>query len=135
MTVQYSIAVRNAKLAAFMEAVGPFAVLRIYEGTMPLTTGDPDAAVLIASLDLPEVYMDEPDTGIVDKLGSWHTDAALADGTASYFRVWESTATTCHMQGTITELGLDGDLQLDNTDFNAGQAFTISAWEVLAGNA
>lgn len=132
--MQYSIALVNARLQAIENVIGPSPQLRIYQGTMPLTVGGLDAATLLATLILPVDWMDDPVLGIVNLLGSWHTDAAVFNGTAQYFRVWNAAGDTAHIQGTISLTGGTGDLQLDNTDVATGQALTISAWEILGGN-
>jgi hypothetical protein len=61
--------------------------------------------------------------------------SADASGTAGYFRMHDSTGTTCHMQGTITATGAGGDMQLDNTNIALGQQINITAFTITAGGA
>ena len=42
--------------------------------------------------------------------------------------------TTCHIQGTVTLTGGGGDMTVDNTNFAAGQVFTVSNFTITAGN-
>ena len=50
------------------------------------------------------------------------------------WRIYESTATTCHLQGTLTATGGGGDMEVDNTAFNSGQTFTVTSFTITAGN-
>jgi hypothetical protein len=68
-------------------------------------------------------------------LGTWQDTSADATGTAGYFRILDSTGTTCHAQGTITATGGGGDLTLDNTSIASGQTVTVTSFTLTAGNA
>lgn len=69
------------------------------------------------------------------KLGTWEDPSADAAGTAAHFRIYDSTGTTCHLQGTVTATAGGGDLTVDNTSFAAGQAFSISGFTLNEPNA
>mgnify|MGYP000992978288 FL=1 len=68
------------------------------------------------------------------KSGTWSNTASAA-GTAGYFRIYDSTGTTCHMQGSVTATGGGGDLQLDNVSIANGQTVTISTFSITDANA
>ena len=61
--------------------------------------------------------------------------AGSAAGTAGYFRIKDSTNTTCHMQGTVTLTGGGGDMTMDNTNIASGQSITVNSFNLTAGNA
>jgi hypothetical protein len=66
---------------------------------------------------------------------TWSDNSADAAGTAGHFRIYANDGTTCGMQGTVTATGGGGDLTVDNTNFAAGQQFTITGFTITAGNA
>jgi hypothetical protein len=49
--------------------------------------------------------------------------------------LWESTISTCHIQGTVTVTGGGGDLTLDNTSIASAQTVVINTFTLTAGNA
>lgn len=137
MALQYSVAVRNAKLDAVESTIGTGAVLKIYD----LTAGAPAncaAAItgtILATLTLPTDWMNAASSGTKTLLGSWADSSADAAGTADFFRLFASDGTTCGAQGTVTATGGGGDMTVDNTSFAAGQAFTVTTFTLTAGNA
>lgn len=137
MALQYSVAVRNAKLDAVEATIGADAVLKIYD----LTAGAPaDCAAAItgtvlATITLPSDWMNAAATGSKTKLGTWSDSSADATGVADFFRLFASDGTTCHAQGTVTATGGGGDMTLDNTSIAAAQVVTINTFTLTAGNA
>jgi hypothetical protein len=67
--------------------------------------------------------------------GTWQDASADAAGTAAHFRIYDSGGSTCHLQGSITITGGGGDMELDNTNLNTGQQFSITAFTLSDGNA
>jgi hypothetical protein len=67
--------------------------------------------------------------------GTWADSSADASGTAAHFRIYESTGTTCGIQGTITAAGGGGDMILDNVVLASGQSFSITTFTLTDGNA
>ena len=136
MTLQYSVAVRNAKLDAVETAIGTTPILEIWSGTLPANCAAADAGDgdVLATLNLPSDWMDDADAGSKAMAGTWEDSSADADGTASHFRIKDSTGTTCHAQGTVTGTGGGGDMILDNTNFATGQAFSVTGFTLTAGN-
>ena len=135
MALQYSVAVRNAQLDAFESTTGASAVLRILSGTVPATCATTQTGTLLASLSLPSDWMSAASAGAKALLGTWNDTSADATGTAGYFRILDSTGTTCHAQGTITATGGGGDMTLDNTSIASGQTVTVTSFTLTAGNA
>lgn len=137
MALQYSVAVRNAKLDAVETTIGTDAVLKIYD----LTAGAPAncaasiTGTVLATLTLPTDWMAAASTGTKAKSGTWTDASADNAGTADFFRLFASDGTTCHAQGTVTATGGGGDMTVDNAVFAAAQAFTVNTFTLTAGNA
>lgn len=133
MTIQLSVAVRNAKLDAVESTIGTAPILRIRTGAAPANCATADSGTVLATLTLPSDWMAAAASGQKTLSGTWEDTSADATGTAAHFRIYDSGDTTCHLQGTVG-VG-SGDLQVDNDSFAAGQAFTITAFTLTEGNA
>jgi hypothetical protein len=134
MTLQYSTAVRNAKLDAVETAIGTTAVLKIRTGAQPANCAAADIGTVLATLSLPSDYMAAASGGSKAKLGTWEDTSADNAGTAAHFRLYASDGTTCHAQGTVTATGGGGDMTVDNVVFAAAQDFLVTAFTLTAGN-
>ena len=66
--------------------------------------------------------------------GTWTQPSATAAGTAAHFRVYDSTGTTCHAQGTVTQTGSGGDMTVDNNVVAAGQQLTVTSFTLADAN-
>ncbi len=135
MALQYSVAVRNAKLDAVETAVGTSAVLKIRSGAAPANCATADAGTVLATITLPSDWMAAASSGSKAKSGTWQDASADASGTAAHFRLYASDGTTCHAQGTVTVTGGGGDLTLDSVSITAAQSVTITSFTLTAGNA
>ena len=133
MALQFSAAVRNARLDAIETAIGTSAVLKIRTGSAPADVATADSGTVLATLSLPSDWMAAASSGSKAKSGTWEDTSADATGTAAHFRVYASDGTTAHMQGTVGTSGTD--MIVDSVSFTAGQAFTISAFTLTDGNA
>lgn len=134
--MQYSVAVRNARLDSVESTIGTSAILVIYD----LTAGAPAncaaaiTATTLATMTLPSDWMAAASSGTKAKSGTWQDTSADGTGTADFFRIFASDGTTCGIQGTVTASGGGGDLTLDNTSIAATQAVTVSTFTLTAGN-
>lgn len=135
MAVQFSVAVRNARLDAIETQIGTSAVLKIRTGSAPANCATADSGSVLATLNLPSDYLAGASSGSKAKSGTWEDTSADGTGTAAHWRLYASDGTTCGAQGTVTVTGGGGDLTVDNTSFAAGQAFTITGWTFTDGNA
>lgn len=135
MALQLSVAVQNARLDAIESAIGTDAVLKIRTGAAPADCATADAGTVLATLSLPTDYMAAASSGSKAKSGTWEDTSADATGTAAHFRLYASDGTTCHMQGTVTITSGGGNMEVDNTSFAAGQAFTVTSFTLTDGNA
>ena len=126
MAMQFSVAVRNARLDAIETTIGTSARLMIFTGTKPANCAAADSGTLLATLVLPSDYMDAASGGAKSKSATaWTADASVT-GTAGHFRFKDSSSTTTHIQGTITAVGGGGDLWVDSVSLVSGQPVTVS---------
>jgi len=133
MAIQLSVAVRNARLDSIETTVGATAVLKIRSGAAPADCATADSGTVLATLTLPSDWMAAASAGVKGKSGTWSDASADATGTAAHFRVYESTGTTCGIQGTVGTSATD--MIVDSVSFTAGQSFTISQFDLTDGNA
>jgi mono/diheme cytochrome c family protein len=132
VAIYLSTAVGNAALDSFEATIGTAALLRILDGAMPTACASADVGVKLAEMTLPSDWMAAASGGTKAKAGTWSDPSANASGTAQYFRIYESTGTTCHMQGTVSATGGGGDLTLDDTSITAAQVVTVTAFTITA---
>lgn len=135
MTMQYSVAVRNAQLDAWETTIGISAILKIRTGAQPASCAAADSGTVLATCNLPSDWMAAASSGTKAKSGTWEDTSADATGTAAHYRLYASDGTTCHEQGSVTATGGGGDMTVNNTSFATGQAFTVSSYTKTAGNA
>jgi len=134
MTLQVSVAVSNARLDAIETAVGVSPIMRIRSGAPPATNATADSGTVLATINLPSDWMAAASARSKSMSGTWEDNAADATGTAGHWRVYDSTGTTCHLQGTITATGGGGDMTVDNTSLAAGQQFTVTSFTINDNN-
>jgi len=135
MALQYSVQVRNAKLDAVQTSIGTSPILRVFSNTtLPANCAAANTGSLIAAVTLPSSWMAAASAGSKVLSGTW-TGNAVSTNTAAHFRIYESTGTNCHVQGTITIAGGGGDMVVDNTSFATNQTFTVTTFTLNAGNA
>lgn len=135
MALQYSVAVRNARLDAVETTIGTTPVLKIFTGSAPANCAASNSGTELASMTLPSDFMAAASSGSKAKNGTWEDTSANNSGTAGHFRLYASDGTTCHAQGTVTATGGGGDLTLDNAVLAAGQLVQITGFTLTAGNA
>lgn len=133
MSVQLSVAVRNARLDAIETTIGTSAILKIRSGSPPANCAAADTGTVLATLNLPSDWLAAAASGSKAKSGTWEDTVADATGTAGHFRIYDSGGTTCHLQGTCG-VGT-GDLQLDSSSITAGQDVFITGFTLTDGNA
>lgn len=89
---------------------------------------------MLCEMSLPSDWMAAASGGTKAYNATWQDASADNAGTAGHFRIYESTASTCHIQGTVTASGGGGDLTLDNTSITALQSVTITAFTLTDAN-
>lgn len=127
MTYQYSITVRNAKLDQIQTTIGTSPVLKIFSGAEPINCAAADPSGLLATLTLPVTWLSPAVNGVKSLTGTW-TGTVSTTGTVASWRIYESTATTCHIQGNTT------DMIFNTTGFIAGRTINVLTFQLTAGN-
>ena len=135
MGIQLSTGERNGRLDEIEVVIGTAPLLRIYSGSPPADCATAASGTKLVEMTLPSDWMANASSGSKAKSGTWQDTSADNTGTAGYFRIYESTGTTCHLQGTVTATGGGGDLTLDNTSIATGQSVTITGFTLTDANA
>jgi hypothetical protein len=133
MTLQYSVAVRNARLDAIETIIGTSPTLEIRSGAAPANCAAADSGTVLATLSLPSDWMGAASGGVKSLSGTWQDLVADAAGTVGHFRI-KSSGAAVGMQGTVTATGGGGDLTVDDAVFAAGQRFDITSFDITGGN-
>lgn len=134
MSLQLSTTARNARLDQIETTIGTAPLLRMYTGSAPANCAAAATGTKLVEMTLPSNWMADASAGSKAKSGTW-SDVGLAAGTAAYFRIYDSSGTTCHVQGTVTATGGGGDMTLDNTNIATSQAVTVNTFTLSDGNA
>jgi hypothetical protein len=138
MTIQQSVAVRNAKLDAVETTIGASPLIKFFAGAAPANCAAADSGSSLANGTLPSDWAAAASAGSKAKSGTWTATgtAAAGAGTAiGHFRIYDNAGTTCHEQGTVTVTGGGGDMTVDNTSVANGQVITVNTYTRTAGNA
>ena len=125
MALGMSTALSNARLDAIETTIGTSPILRIYGGSTPVDcAASIGSATLLFEVTLPSDWL-EAALGGTKAARYWPIAVASASGTASFFRIFESTGTTCHVQGPCSTIGGGGTLILDSTTITSGRGLGI----------
>ena len=126
MSLQYSVTALNARLNAIQTAVGTSALFRLYSGTEPASCSTAlGGATLLVSMTLPSTYLTTSTTNQVALSGTWSGTASAGSGaTPTFWRIYDSTGTTCHAQGTA---GLSSTLTTSALTAANGNVLTFTA--------
>ena len=134
MAVQFSTAVRNARLDAIETTVSTSPKLRIRTGAAPANCAAADSGTMLVEMALPSDWLAAAASGAKALAGTWSGTGAAA-GTAAHFRIYDTAGTTCHLQGTVTATGGGGDMTLNNTSIAVDQAVSVTTFTLTDGNA
>ncbi len=133
MPLQLSETVRNARANQIESTIGASPTLEIRTGAPPADCAAAATGTLLVSIALPADWLSAAAAGVVSLAGDWPETNAVAAGTAAHFRV--NQGATCHMQGTCTNTGGGGDLELQNVSIASGQPVDITAFTLTEQNA
>lgn len=137
MATRLPTASRNAACDAIVDRVDGGAgagTLQVRTGAQPASANDAASGTLLATLTLNDPAFGAASTGVATlDVDPELTATAVADGTAGWFRVLDSTGATV-FDGSITATGGGGDLTLATTTITTGLTvrvtsgtFTVSA--------
>ena len=135
MTVQYSVAVRNAMLDSIETSIGVSAKLRILTGAQPATCATAETGTLLVTYTLASDWAANAASGSKAFNSTPISGTAAATGTTGYYRITDSTGATCHEQGSITATAGGGDMTIDNTSVTSGQTVNITGFTKTAAGA
>lgn len=132
MALAYATTLRNARLDAINTAANAgagAALLRIYDGTRPASGGT--ATTLLAELTFTDPAFGAAGSGIITASAITQDASANATGTATWFRVVDSSATFV-MDGNVGTSG--SDLNMTTTSIVATQPVSCSSFVITEGN-
>lgn len=102
MTIQFSTAVNNAILDVIETTIGTSQKWRGYSGSKPSNCAAAATGTMLVEIACPSDWAAAASGAEKAKSGTWSATAS-STGTIGHYRVYDSTGTTCHEQGTITE--------------------------------
>lgn len=132
MALAYATTLRNSRLDAINTAANAgagAALLRIYDGTRPASGGA--ATTLLAELTFTDPAFGAAGSGIITASAITQDASANATGTATWFRVVDSSATFV-MDGNVGTSG--SDLNMTTTSIVATQPVSCSSFVITEGN-
>lgn len=141
-TLQLSVAVRNALMAAIALEAGNAFVMELRAGALPASCAAVSTGALLARDTIPgdspsDAWADVV-AGVLAKNGTWTATglAGIATTNIGYFRIYKlSSPDECVMQGDVTATGGGGAMTVDNVSLAAGQAVTVNSFALTAPNA
>lgn len=134
MALQFSVAVRNARLDSVETTIGTSPKFQIRSGAPPADCAAASTGTLLVEITCPVDWMNAAASGSKTLLGTWQGTAS-GTGTAGHYRIFDSGGSTCHEQGTVTATGGGGDVTVDNTSIASGQTVTVTSKTLTDGNA
>jgi hypothetical protein len=132
MAVQFSVAVRNARLDAIETTIGTSPIFELRTGTQPADCATASTGNILVQQSLPSDWMQAAAAGAkVKSAAAWSSTAVGgAASTAGYGRIYVSgSPSECHIQWDVSD-----DMTVDGT-ITAGQTVTISTFTLTDGNA
>ncbi len=137
MSLQFSVAVRNARLDAIEVAVGATAKLQMWTGTVPASCATAPSGTKLLETTLGADWAAAAGATVAGRKDFSNTPLAgvgIAGGTAGYFRLVDNAGTNCHLQGTISATGGGGDMTIDNVIIANAQAVNVTSFQITDGN-
>lgn len=133
MAIKYDTTTRNSMLDALTTRVGTSALLRIYNGSRPANVGTAiSGQTLLVALTCNASAFAAAASGGILTASAITNGTAVATGTASWFRLFQSNGTTAIMDGDVSTAS--ADLNLNNTSIATGQTVSVTAFTVTEGN-
>ena len=132
MAIAYVTTLRNSRMDAINTAANAgagAALIRISDGTRPATGGT--ATTLLAELTASDPMFGAAASGVLTASAITQDSSANATGTATWFRVVDSTGTAV-MDGNVGTSG--SDLNLTTVSIVATQPVSISSFVLTEGN-
>jgi hypothetical protein len=135
VAIQYSVTHRTNAMTQLSTDIGATAVIKIFTGTAPTNCGTADTGTLLVTFAGPATsFTNTPgsvSSGVLTA-GTVASATAAGTGTAGYFRIYPTSATTTNavVQGTCGTSGTD--MILTNTSIASGQTVNFTSLTVTA---
>jgi len=134
MAIDYDTTTRNSRLDAVTARVGTSARLRVYNGTRPANPGTAiTSQTMLVELTCNATAFAPAASGGVLTANAISNGTAAANGTASWFRLFQSNGTTAIIDGDVGTSG--SDLNLNNTSIATSQTVSVTSFAITEGNA
>jgi hypothetical protein len=133
MTINFSALVRNYRLDAIENAIGPNPVIKLWSGTKPPSCAADDSGIVVASYTLGTDWALGASGASKSMIVTAISASALSTGRIGYYRAYASDAITCHMQGNVG-LSSTSDMQTSLIETDIGQNVNILSWIITDGN-
>ncbi len=132
--LKFATITRNLRLDALTTRAGASALIKIYTATQPTDANTAlGAQTLLATLTCNGTFAGSAASGVLTLNAITNDTNAAATGTAAWFRMLKSDATTVVMDGTVGTSGCD--LNLNTTSIQSGATVSITSFTVTDGNA
>lgn len=129
--MQFREALRNGWLDLYEAMIGESPVLKVWTGPQPIDVDAVDTGDILVTIQLPVDWMNDAAGGSKTKLSTWQELATDNSGEPGYFRIYDVFG-VCWHQGSVSEDGFDGDLQIDHLPIVAGKSFTVTLFTLTA---
>lgn len=131
MALQYSTTHRTNAMSDIATQAGTSATIKIWSGSPPATCATADTGTLLVTLTGNASQLGTATSGVLT-FSSITSGTAGNTGTAGYFRVYPSAATSTNavLQGLVGTSG--SDMNITSTSIVSGQTVSISSWTITA---
>ncbi len=133
MTIQTSVALRNARLNQYEATIGASPKLQLRTGPVPANCAAADTGTLLCEITLPSDWVTAASGGSIGINGTW-AGTGVAAGSAAHYRLKDNAGTTTHEQGTVNATGGGGDIEMPSVVIAIGSPASISVWTRTEGN-
>jgi hypothetical protein len=132
--LKFATTTRNKRLDGITTAAGNSGFIKIYSGTQP---ADANTALsgntLLSTLTCNSTFAPSASSAVLTLNAITSDTNAAATGTASFFRMLKSDATTVVMDGSVGTSGCD--MNLNTTSIVASATVACTSFTVTDGNA
>jgi hypothetical protein len=131
MAIQYSTTHRTNAMTDIATQAGTNANIKIFTGSPPANCATADTGTVLVTLTGNASGLGTATSGVLT-FNAITSGTASNTGTAGYFRVYPSSATTTNavLQGTVGTSGTD--MIIGSTSISSGQTVSISSWTITA---
>ena len=131
MALQYSVTHRTNAMTDIATQAGTNATVKIFTGSPPASCGTADTGTLLCTFAGNASQFGTASSGVLT-VSAIAAATAGNTGTAGYWRVYPSSATTTNAvaQGLCGTAG--SDMNLSSTAISSGQTITITSWTITA---